>query len=104
MPEIRDQHLRSIMDSIVAMQDHAHKLMVDMAEVAGFARRRIVDVNVGDEIAWGTNYWRLVVDTEQSATPEGDGIVLVHFEDGGESLFDPADIVDVQAMAPLEPF
>lgn len=104
MPEIRDQHLRSIMDSLVAQQDQVHKLMCDMAEVCGFYRKRVVDVVPGDEIAWGENYWHLVVGVEQSATPEGDGVILVQYEDDEQGLFDPAEIVDVRAMAPLEPF
>lgn len=104
MPEIRDQHLRSIMDSLVATQDQVHKLMCDMAEVCGFYRKRVVDVTPGDEIAPSEGYWGLVVDVEQTATHEGDGVVLIHIEDGREFLFGFDEIVDVRAVAPQEAF
>ena len=97
MSTIPDTHLRSLMDDVVALQDHAHKLMTDLSAEAGFARKRICDVTIGDEIGWGLNPWALVINAEQSATPEGHGVILLTFEDEHSWPFDPADIVDVKA-------
>ena len=76
--------------------------------VAGFYRKRAHDIATGDEIGYGANEWKLVVDVEETATPEGAGIIRVLFIDAddtaGDHLFDPLDIVDVKAAPTLEPF
>lgn len=101
MPETSSTHLTQIMDDALRVTEHAQRLMSDVAAVAGFYRKRAHDIGEGDEIGYGANEWRLVIDVEQCATPEGDGIIRVVFIDAddttGDHLFDPLDIVDVKA-------
>lgn len=106
--QIHDVRLREIMDEVLKMSEHAHQLMVNLSTEAGFYRKRVDDLTTGDEIGWGANEWRLVVDVEACATPEGDGIVRVVVIDTddttGDHVFDPRDIVDVKAAPTSEPF
>lgn len=108
MPETSSVHLAQIMDHALRTAEHAQNLMADIAAIAGFYRKRAHDIAVGDEIGYGANEWKLVVDVEQTATPEGDGVVRVLFVDAddtaGDHLFDPLDIVDVKAAPTTEPF
>lgn len=108
MPETTSVALAQIMDDALLLAEKAHQLMSDVAAVAGFFRKRVHDLVAGDEIGFGANEWRLVVDVEESATPEGDGIIRVLFigadDATSDHLFDPLDIVDVKAAPSLEPF
>lgn len=108
MLQIHDQRLRSIMDEVLKMSEHTHQLMVDLSIEAGFYRKRAHDLVAGDEVGYGANEWRLVVDVEESATPEGNGVIRVLFVDTDDTasvhLFDPLDIVDIKAAPTLEPF
>lgn len=108
MPETSSVHLAQIMDDALLVAEHAQRLMADVAAVAGFYRKRVCDITTGDEVGFGANEWRLVVDVEESATAEGDGIVRVVFIDADDTttdhLFDPLDIVDVKADPTPEPF
>lgn len=108
MEAMYDERLRSIMDKVLKMSEHAHHLMVELASEAGFSRKRAHELTAGDEIGYGANEWRLVIDVEESATPEGDGIIRVLFIDADDAttdhLFDPLDIVDVKAVPTPEPF
>lgn len=108
MPETSSVHLAQIMDDALLVAEHAQRLMSDVAAVAGFYRKRAHDITTGDEIGYGANEWKLVVDVEETATPEGAGIIRVLFVDAddtaGDHLFDPLDIVDVKAAPSLEPF
>lgn len=103
MPETSSVALAQIMDDALRTAEGAQNLMADIAAIAGFSRKRILTVDVGDEIGFGANEWKLVVDAEQTATPEGDGVVRVVFDDDTDHLFGPLDIVDVKAQTP-EPF
>jgi hypothetical protein len=105
--EIHEQHLRQVMDHVVQMQDQAHQLMVDTAELAGFSRKRVRDLTVGDEIGFGSNEWKLVTDVESSCTPEGFEVWILQLDDDPEPLpwsFGADDIVDVKAAPIREPF
>lgn len=105
--EINEGPLRQIMDEVVAMADNAHRLMAELAEVAGFYRRRVRDLTVGDEIGFGANEWKLVTDIESSCTPEGFEVWIVLLDDDPEPLpwsFGADDIVDVKATVNAEPF
>lgn len=108
MPETTSVALAQIMDDALFLAEKAHQLMTDVAAVAGFFRKRAHAIEIGDEVGYGANEWRLVINVEESATPEGSGIIRVVFIDADDQttdhLFDPLDIVDVKAAPETEPF
>lgn len=101
--DISSVRAAALMDILVANQERNHQMMCELAELCGFYRKRVVDVTVGDEIGFGANAWALVVGVEESATPEGHGVILIATENH-EHLFGPDEIVDVKAQPALEPF
>lgn len=104
MPDIPSNHLAQLMDTCVDLQDRTHQLMTELALMAGFYRKRVRDLTVGDEVGFGANEWKLLAEVEQTATPEGVGVVRLVFVDDTDHLCDGLDIVDVKAEPILEPF
>lgn len=105
--EITELRMRELMDQVVRWQDQSQTLMEGLAEVAGFYRRRVRDLTVGDEIGFGANEWKLVTDIESNCTPEGFEVWIVQLDDDPEPLpwsFGADDIVDVKAALDREPF
>lgn len=96
--QIHDVRLREIMDKVLKMGEHAHQLMVDLSTEAGFYRKRVVDLTMGDVIGVGVSEWLLVAEVTSTCTPEGIGVYEIRFVDDNRVLtLDPADIVDVKA-------
>lgn len=100
MPETSSVNLTALMDDALHTAERAHQLMVGLAAIAGFSRKRASEISLGDEIGYGANEWRLVIDVENTCTLEGEGITRVVFIDAddntGDHLFDPMAIVDVK--------
>jgi hypothetical protein len=101
--EIYSHRLAELMDQVLSLGETAHNLMVSLSAEAGFYRKRVCDLTVGDEIGVGANAWQLVTLVESTATAEGFGVYRVVGETD-EFLFDPADIVDVKAAPTPELF
>lgn len=101
--QIHDNRLRSIMDEVLVMAERSHQLMVELSVEAGFYRKRVVDLTMGDVIGVGVSEWLLVAEVTSTCTPEGVGVYEVRFvDDDRVEILDPAEIVDVRAE-PTEP-
>lgn len=107
MPEVSSVNVTALMDDALHTMERAHQLMVGLAGIAGFSRKRASHLEAGDEVGYGANEWRLVIDVENTCTAEGEGVTRVVFIDAddnqGDHLFDPMAIVDVKYGPDLEP-
>lgn len=107
MPETSSINLTALMDDALHTAERAHQLMVGLADIAGFSRKRASHLECGDEVGIGANEWRLVTIVENTATAEGEGVTRVVWidadDDEHDMLLDPRQIVDVKFGPSLEP-
>lgn len=108
MPEVSSVNVTALMDDALHAMERAHQLMVGLAGIAGFSRKRASHLEAGDEVGYGANEWRLVIDVENTCTAEGEGVTRVVWIDAddneGDFVLDPMAIVDVKFGPSLEPF